>query len=137
MPLKKCSKDGESGWKYGDSGTCYTGPDGKKKAIKQGLAINKGKWSEAELKEMDSIEGMRDLVAEVMRGEDFSIVEVCCALQAFPAAPTLPDGARLNKDSFAIDMPPDYGIIGESGDNVGMTVAHCSGCYNQRPSCSG
>lgn len=39
MPLKKCSKDNESGFKWGDSGTCYTGPDGKKKAIKQGIAI--------------------------------------------------------------------------------------------------
>lgn len=39
MPLKKCSQDGKSGWKWGDSGHCYTGPGGKKKAIKQGIAI--------------------------------------------------------------------------------------------------
>lgn len=39
MPLKKCGSDGKSGWKWGDSGKCYTGPDGKKKAIKQGVAI--------------------------------------------------------------------------------------------------
>ena len=39
MPLKRCSKDGKSGWKWGDSGHCYTGPDAKKKSIKQGLAI--------------------------------------------------------------------------------------------------
>jgi hypothetical protein len=38
MPLKQCSKDGKSGWKYGDSGKCYIGPGAKKKAIKQGLA---------------------------------------------------------------------------------------------------
>jgi hypothetical protein len=36
MPLKKC---GKNGYKWGDSGKCYTGPDGKKKALKQGLAI--------------------------------------------------------------------------------------------------
>lgn len=36
----KCSKDGKSGWKYGDSGHCYTGPGAKKKAIKQGVAID-------------------------------------------------------------------------------------------------
>lgn len=36
MPLKKC---GEDGWKWGDSGKCYTGPSGKKQAIKQGIAI--------------------------------------------------------------------------------------------------
>lgn len=39
MPLKKCSKDGKSGWKWGDAGACYTGPGAKKKAIKQGIAI--------------------------------------------------------------------------------------------------
>src|SRR5690348_12131714 len=40
MPLKKCSVGNKSGWKYGDSGHCYTGPEGKKLAIKQGLAID-------------------------------------------------------------------------------------------------
>jgi hypothetical protein len=39
MPLKKCTKDGKKGWKWGDSGACYTGRDGKRKAIKQGIAI--------------------------------------------------------------------------------------------------
>jgi len=39
MPLKKCQKNGKSGWKWGDSGKCYTGPGAKKKAIKQGIAI--------------------------------------------------------------------------------------------------
>tara|TARA_R100001163_G_scaffold47822_1_gene35949 strand:+ start:239 stop:523 length:285 start_codon:yes stop_codon:yes gene_type:complete len=39
MPLKKCSDNKNSGWKWGDSGKCYTGPDAKKKAIRQGVAI--------------------------------------------------------------------------------------------------
>lgn len=39
MPLKQCSSDGKSGWKWGDQGHCYTGPGAKKKAIKQGVAI--------------------------------------------------------------------------------------------------
>jgi hypothetical protein len=39
MPLKRCTKDGKSGWKWGDEGKCYTGPDAKKKAAKQGAAI--------------------------------------------------------------------------------------------------
>lgn len=39
MPLKKCSEGGKSGWKWGDQGHCYTGKDGKKQAIKQGIAI--------------------------------------------------------------------------------------------------
>jgi hypothetical protein len=39
MPVKKCQSGGKSGWKYGDTGKCYTGKDAKKKAIKQGLAV--------------------------------------------------------------------------------------------------
>jgi hypothetical protein len=40
MPVMKCvNKDGKSGWKYGDSGTCYTGPDAKKKVEEQAAAI--------------------------------------------------------------------------------------------------
>jgi hypothetical protein len=39
MPVQKCTKDGKSGFKYGSTGTCYTGKEAKQKAIKQGLAI--------------------------------------------------------------------------------------------------
>ena len=39
MPLKSCSENNESGWKWGDQGKCYTGKDAKKKALKQGVAI--------------------------------------------------------------------------------------------------
>jgi hypothetical protein len=60
MPLKKCSENKKSGWKWGDSGRCYLGPDGKKKAIKQGVAIEgpdkfskKVKAGEIELTEKD------------------------------------------------------------------------------------
>lgn len=39
MPIKECQINGESGFKWGDQGKCYTGPDAKKKAIAQGIAI--------------------------------------------------------------------------------------------------
>ena len=39
MPLKKCTIDNKAGYKWGDAGKCYTGPEGKKKAIKQGVAV--------------------------------------------------------------------------------------------------
>lgn len=39
MPLKRCGDNGQ-GWKYGEEGKCYTGPDAKKQAIKQGIAID-------------------------------------------------------------------------------------------------
>ena len=43
MPLQKCKEKGKSGWRWGKSGKCYTGAGAKKKAIKQALAIGKGK----------------------------------------------------------------------------------------------
>lgn len=39
MPIQKCKKKGKTGYKYGESGKCYTGKKDKIKAIKQGLAI--------------------------------------------------------------------------------------------------
>ncbi len=49
MPLMKCREDDKPGWKYGDSGACYTYTAGnekseaaaKLKAIKQGTAISR------------------------------------------------------------------------------------------------
>lgn len=43
MPLKKCSSGGKSGYKWGDSGKCYTGPGARQKALKQGQAIEANK----------------------------------------------------------------------------------------------
>ena len=40
MPIMKCSKDGQSGYKWGDGGNCITGKDAKNIVIKMGLAIN-------------------------------------------------------------------------------------------------
>lgn len=46
MPLMRCTSNGKSGWKFGKSGKCYTGPGAKKKAAKQGAAIkSQGKRS--------------------------------------------------------------------------------------------
>lgn len=39
MPIKKCTKAGKSGQKYGTTGKCYTGPGARAKARKQGQAI--------------------------------------------------------------------------------------------------
>ena len=43
MPVKKCSKGGKAGHKYGDSGKCYTGKGSKGKAARQGRAIQANK----------------------------------------------------------------------------------------------
>jgi len=49
MPLVRCRKDNKPGWKYGDSGVCYTYTANNKKseaaaklkAIRQGIAISR------------------------------------------------------------------------------------------------
>ena len=39
MPVKQCQANGVSGYKWGDEGKCYTGPDARAKAEAQGAAI--------------------------------------------------------------------------------------------------
>ena len=38
MPVRRCTKDGKKGWRWG-SGKCYTGQGAKAKAKQQGRAI--------------------------------------------------------------------------------------------------
>lgn len=47
MPVKKCMRNLQRGYKWGDHGHCYTGPDAKEKAIKQGQAIKAAEESRA------------------------------------------------------------------------------------------
>ena len=60
MPLKRCTKDGKSGWKYGDQGVCYVGPDAKEKAIRQAIAISKSIPDEGLVLEQDFEETYND-----------------------------------------------------------------------------
>jgi hypothetical protein len=46
MPIKSCELNGKKGFKWGDEGKCYTGPDAKKKALEQGIAIEGDKFAE-------------------------------------------------------------------------------------------
>lgn len=39
MPVKRCNLNGKPGWKWGDSGICYTGTEAKQKAERQGIAV--------------------------------------------------------------------------------------------------
>jgi len=47
MPLQRCG-EGNKGWRWGEKGQCYSGPNAKKKAIKQGLAENEGELPDEE-----------------------------------------------------------------------------------------
>lgn len=56
MPLQNCTtKEGKSGWKWGDSGHCYRD---KKMALKQGVAIEKDKQRRGEKSYFDAQEGI-------------------------------------------------------------------------------
>lgn len=39
MPVMTCMKDGVAGYKWGEGGVCFPGPQGKDKAIAVGRAI--------------------------------------------------------------------------------------------------
>lgn len=50
MPTQKCTTGGKSGFKYSEGGKCYTGADAKKKAQKQGQAIEISKHADTPAK---------------------------------------------------------------------------------------
>lgn len=43
MPLMRCKVKGARGYKWGESGKCYAGADGRRKALRQGRAIEASK----------------------------------------------------------------------------------------------
>jgi hypothetical protein len=61
MPIHKCTIDGKSGWKYGDTGKCYTGPNAKEKAVSQAIAIGGG---EPPINE--KLQAMKDIIDKLM-----------------------------------------------------------------------
>lgn len=65
MPLTRCTQDGKSGWRWGQQGHCYTGKDGKKNAIKQGIAIE-GPEKFKKIQESGASEMTVDDVCEVL-----------------------------------------------------------------------
>ncbi len=67
MPLKRCTRDGKSGWKFGDSGHCYLGPNAKKDAIKQGIKI----YGPEKFKKIMKEEGLqKDLASELIEDSE-------------------------------------------------------------------
>ena len=62
MPLQRC-EDGGKGWRWGDKGKCYTGPGAKKKAIKQGVAIEGPKKFAAKANKIKA--SQRDIIGAV------------------------------------------------------------------------
>ena len=63
MPVKTCTVNGKSGYKWGDKGKCYTGPNSRQKALEQGRAIeaNKSKSTRMDelIRELDNVIGTK------------------------------------------------------------------------------
>ena len=72
MPILRCTKDGKAGYKYGNEGTCYTGPNAKEKAIRQAIAISKDVGEGIHLAESynDYPKGARENAQRVLRWID-------------------------------------------------------------------
>ena len=69
MPLQQCTIDGESGWRFGESGTCYVGADAKEKAIAQGIAMGeidatKGALAIDAIKSQRAYQALREIVGD-------------------------------------------------------------------------
>lgn len=80
MPLKKCSADGKSGWKWGDSGHCYPGKEGKKKAIKQGIAVEGPKKFAAMADDFDETVTPEELT-DAMVEEGYGVIDITFAIE--------------------------------------------------------
>jgi hypothetical protein len=79
MPLKRCSENKKSGWKWGDSGKCYTGPEGKKKAIRQGISIEGPERFKEKARSVLSLDDSGDLT-QAMLEEKFSMLSIASIL---------------------------------------------------------
>ena len=107
MPLKRCTIDGKAGYQWGDEGRCYTGPGAKKKAIRQGVAIEgPEKFSQiAQSEETIFSAAEIETVVEAMHEEGYEIRSIA-AMTSVLRSQAMYDGYRTT----SIDLDRDgYG----------------------------
>ena len=86
MPLKRCSENGKSGgWKWGNKGKCYFGPDGKKKAIKQGYAEDPKHFNQ--IMKSEGFASDQDTLREIISDEETTYEEALACLQLLTGNP--------------------------------------------------
>jgi len=109
MPLKKCTVDGKPGWQWGAQGKCYTGPNAKKQAIKQGVAIEgPEKFSQKAVEQNISLD-TKDIatVAEWMYDNGYdnaAVVATASTLSAYAAsAKTKKEWDKIDKEELKRD----------------------------------
>ena len=112
MPLKRC---GDKGWKWGDSGHCYEGKDGKKMAIKQGVAIE-GPEKFAKKVHSEQIYLTEDeikTVSEYMYEKNYSSIGIVATITYLNNTHNEGFTEEINEDNFYIPSKIEYIDAGE------------------------
>ncbi len=81
MPVKKCTRDGKAGFKWGNAGTCFPGKGGRAKALAVGRAIHAQREKFEDESEWASQAEFETLIAEV---PDFEMAGLLNALPPLP-----------------------------------------------------
>ena len=105
MPLKKCTADGKAGYQWGDAGKCYTGPDAKKKAIKQGVAIEgPKKFSQKALEQNIALSAEDiDAISSFMYDEGYSNTSIVATIAALLSGKTKKEWDKIDKKELKRD----------------------------------
>ena len=105
MPLKKCTADGKAGYQWGDAGKCYTGPDAKKKAIKQGVAIEgPKKFSQKALEQNIALSAEDiDAISSFMYDEGYSNTSIVATIAALSSGKTKKEWDKIDKKELKRD----------------------------------
>ena len=105
MPLKSCNVDGKAGYQWGEQGKCYTGPDAKKKALKQGVAVEGpekfAQYMKSKGEELSESE-IKAIVA-LMHDEGYSIGEITATTLTLQKIRAPKDG-KMGADGYYVHM---------------------------------
>jgi len=109
MPVMSCTSNGASGYKWGDSGKCYTGADGKARALRQGRAIEANK-------NMSMEEKITAPFANVLKAIS-SFLESVGVLEELRAS------AEARRDTFLKDHKVDMESINDGRKEVDASLS--------------
>lgn len=84
MPVMPCKKGGKSGYKWGPSGVCFTGPGAKERATAVGRAVYARERGDAMKAEEDDV-SQAELEAAIAEVSDADLPEVLAVLPFHPA----------------------------------------------------
>lgn len=117
MPLKRCNDNNKSGWKWGDSGKCYTGPDAKQLAIKQGIKIEgPDKFSQkAQDEGLDINETEVAFISDLLYEDGFSIGQVVAVVSALNSIVGFTE--NITEDNFHVPSDEEYEDFGEATED--------------------